>query len=103
MKNSQILALDLSVQVANYANVLVNTHELSMAQVYRAMVNFVKSNGIEQPLFTFKDVSNKYRGKFSNNFLDYTNLLRSLMKRKEDNGLFYDFMMDEEDGSLKIY
>ena len=99
LANSSIRSM--SVEVANYADMLVNTHELSMAQVYRATVNFAKSNGVQQPLFTLKDLSNKYRGKFSNNFLDCTNLLRSLMKREAEHGLFYDFMVDEEDGSLK--
>ena len=83
----------MSAEVVKYFDILINTHELSMAQVFKASINFAKSNGVEQPLLTLKNVSNKYRGKCTKNFLDCHNLLRSLMKLKEDHDLFYEFLM----------
>ena len=57
----------------------------------------------EPVLFTREDIRNKWASTPSEKKLDATGMISDLKRREATSGLFYDFVVDEDEGLARVF
>ena len=75
---------------------------LKPSQIFMVLSHQVQSRN-EPVLFTREDIRNKWASTPSEKKLDATGMISDLKRREATSGLFYDFVVDEDEGLTRVF